>query len=122
MYSDDEKIKLMNELKDMESLKVDVGSEGEILQNELTDYFINSNGDGDDLIFRIELYFYAFKLFSRRSVRIDRNEFIFYLNDSLLDFEKIQLLKKDFDKFELEIESVVEKNDAFINLNFTLHY
>ena len=79
MYSDDEKIKLMNELKDMESLKVDVGSEGEILQNELADYFINSNGDGDDLIFRIELYFYAFKLFSRRSVRIDRNEFIFYL-------------------------------------------
>ena len=44
MYSEDEKAQLMRELKEMESLKVDTGDEGKILQNDLIDYIeIHSN-------------------------------------------------------------------------------
>lgn len=122
MYSQDEKSKLMDELVEMESLKVDVGDEGIILQKDLADYFVNGNGDKGDLAFRLEMYFYAFKLFCRKEVRIDKNQFFIYLNDSILDYEKIALVKKDFDKFECVIEAVKEENDVLVNLNFTLHY
>lgn len=44
------------------------------------------------------------------------------MNDSLLDYEKIELLKKDFDKFELVIEAVEDNGEVLINLNFTYHY
>lgn len=122
MYSEEEKAELMKELKEMESLKVDTGSEGEILQRDLIDYIENGNGDKNDLIFRIELFTYAFKLFSRREVKLDNNQFIVYLNDSILDYEKIDLITKDFDKFELVIEAVEDKGEILINLNFTYHY
>lgn len=122
MYSEEEKAELMKELKEMESLKVDTGSEGEILQNDLIDYIENGNGDKNDLIFRIELFTYAFKLFSRREVKLDNNQFIVYLNDSILDYEKIDLITKDLDKFELVIEAVEDKGEILINLNFTYHY
>ena len=112
----------MDELREMESLKVDTGSEGEILQNDLIDYIANGNGDKEDLIFRIELFTYAFKLFSRKEVKLENNQFFLYLNDSLLDYEKIELLKKDFDKFELVIEAVEDNGEVLINLNFTYHY
>lgn len=56
MYTEDEKNKLMEELKEMESLKVDTGDEGKILQNDLIDFITNGNGDKEDLIFRIELF------------------------------------------------------------------
>ena len=108
MYSDEEKDKLMKELKEMESLKVDTGSEGKVLQK--------------DLIFRIELFSYAFKLFSRKEVKLDKNQFFIYLNDSILDFEKIDLIKNDFDKFELVIEAVEDNGEILINLDFTYHY
>ena len=85
MYSDEEKKQLMDDLAEMETFKVDTGDEGKILQDDLKEYFINGAGDKQDLIFRIELYFYAFKLFCRKEVKIDRNQFIIYLNDSLLD-------------------------------------
>lgn len=122
MYSEEEKAELMKELKEMESLKVDTGSEGEILQRDLIDYIENGNGDKNDLIFRIELFTYAFKLFSRREVKLDNNQFIVYLNDSILDYEKIDLITKDLDKFELVIEAVEDKGEILINLNFTYHY
>ena len=122
MYSEEEKAELMKELKEMESLKVDTGSEVEILQNDLIDYIENGNGDKNDLIFRIELFTYAFKLFSRREVKLDNNQFIVYLNDSILDYEKIDLITKDLDKFELVIEAVEDKGEILINLNFTYHY
>lgn len=122
MYSEEEKNQLMDELREMESLKVDTGSEGEILQNDLIDYIANGNGDKEDLIFRIELFTYAFKLFSRKEVKLENNQFFLYLNDSLLDYEKIELLKKDFDKFELVIEAVEDNGEVLINLNFTYHY
>lgn len=112
----------MNDLKEMETFRADTGDEGKILQEDLKDFFINGNGDKEDLIFRIELYFYAFKLFCRKSVKIDRNQFIIYLNDSLLDWHLVDLVKKDLTDFELEIEAVKENNDVLINLNFTLHY
>ena len=122
MYSQEEKNRLMEELKEMESLKVDTGDEGKILQNDLIDYIVNSNGDKEDLIFRIELFTYAFKLFSRKEVKFENNQFFVYLNDSILDFEKIDLIKKDFDKFELVIEAVEDNGEILINLNFTYHY
>ena len=122
MYSQEEKNRLMEELKEMESLKVDTGDEGKILQKDLIDFIVNGNGDKDDLIFRIELFTYAFKLFSRKEVKFENNQFFVYLNDSILDFEKIDLIKKDLDKFELVIEAVEDNGEILINLNFTYHY
>ena len=112
----------MDDLVEMETFKPDVGDEGKILQDDLKQYFINGNGDRDDLIFRLELYFYAFKLFCRKSVKIDRNQFIVFLNDSFLDYHLINLVKKDLTDFELEIEAVKDNNEVLINLNFTLHF
>ena len=122
MYSEEEKKQLMDDLKEMETFKADVGDEGKILQEDLKQYFINGNGDKEDLIFRIELYFYAFKLFCRKKVKIDRNQFTIYLNDSLLDWHLIKLVMDDLTDFELEIEAVKENKDVLIDLNFTLHY
>lgn len=122
MYGEKEKQQLMDDLVEMETFKADVGDEGVILQRDLKDYFINGNGDKDDLIFRIELYFYAFKLFCRKEVKIDKNQFTIFLNDSLLDYHLINLVKKDLSDFELEIEAVSENRDVLINLNFILHF
>lgn len=122
MYGDEEKQQLMDDLAEMETFKVDVGDEGKILQEDLKKFFIEGEGDREDLIFRLELYFYAFKLFCRRSVRIERNQFIVYLNDSLLDYHLINLLKGDLTDFELEIEAVSENNEVLINLNFTINF
>lgn len=122
MYSEEEKKQLMDDLKEMETFKADVGDEGKVLQEDLKEYFINGRGDKEDLIFRIELYFYAFKLFCRKKVKIDRNQFTIYLNDSLLDWHLIKLVMDDLTDFELEIEAVKENKDVLIDLNFTLHY
>lgn len=122
MYNEEEKQELMNELKEMETFKADTGDEGKVLQEDLKKFFIDSEGDEEDLIFRIELYFYAFKLFCRKKVKIDRNQFTIFLNDSLLDYHLINLVKKDMTDFELEIEAVKENNEVLINLNFILHF
>ena len=122
MYSEKEKQQLMEDLIEMETFKADTGDEGKILQEDLKEYFINGVGDKEDLIFRLEYYLYAFKLFCRKSVKIDRNQFIVYLNNSLLDWHLINLVMKDLTDFELEIEAIKENNDVLINLNFTLHY
>lgn len=122
MYNEEEKQQLMNDLIEMETFQADVGDEGKILQKDLKEYFINGNGDREDLIFRLEYYFYAFKLFCRKSIKIDRNQFIVYLNDSFLDYHLINLVKNDLNEFELEIEAVKENRDVLINLNFTLHF
>ena len=122
MYSEKEKQQLMEDLIEMETFKADTGDEGKILQEDLKEYFINGVGDKEDLIFRLEYYLYAFKLFCRKSVKIDRNQFIVYLNNSLLDWHLINLVMKDLTDFELEIDAVKENNDVLINLNFTLHY
>ena len=71
MYNEDEKQQLMNDLVEMETFQADTGDEGKILQDDLKKYFINGEGDRQDLIFRIELYFYAFKLFCRKEAKID---------------------------------------------------
>ena len=78
--------------------------------------------DKDDLIFRLELYFYAFKLFCRKDVVINRNQFTIFLNDSILEWNLIKLVMQDCTDFELEIEAVKENNDVLINLNFTYHF
>ena len=122
MYSDEEKKQLMEDLKEMETFKAGTGDEGKILQEDLKDFFINGNGDKEDLIFRLELYFYAFKLFCRKQVKIDRNQFTIFLNDSILEWDLIKLVMQDLTDFELEIEAVKENNDVLINLNYTLHY
>lgn len=122
MYNEKEKQQLMDDLVEMETFRADVGDEGKILQDDLKEYFINGNGDKEDLIFRIELYFYAFKLFCRKQAKIDRNQFTIFLNDSLLDYHLINLVKNDLTDFELEIEAVKEDNEVLINLNFILHY
>ena len=122
MYSKKEKQQFMDDLVEMETFKVDTGDEGIILQEDLKKYFINGEGDKEDLIFRIELYFYAFKLFCRKQVKIDRNQFTIFLNDSLLDYHLIDLVKKDLTDFQLEIEAVKENNEVLINLNFFLNF
>lgn len=122
MYNEEEKQKLMNDLVEMETFQADVGDEGKILQDDLKEYFINGIGDKEELIFRIELYFYAFKLFCRRQSKIDTNQFTIYLNDSILDYHLINLVKKDLTDFQLEIEAVKENNEVLINLNFILHF
>ena len=122
MYSEEEKQKLMDDLVEMETFKADVGDEGKILQEDLKDYFINGKGDKQDLIFRLEMYFYAFKLFCRKDVEIYRNQFTIFLNDSLLDWHLVDLVMRDLTDFELEIEAVKENRDVLINLNFTLHF
>ncbi|WP_407392850.1 hypothetical protein [Methanobrevibacter sp.] len=122
MYSDEEKQQLMDDLAEMETFKADVGDEGKILQEDLKEFFINGNGDKEDLVFRLEMYFYAFKLFCRRDIKISQNQFTVFLNDSLLDYHLINLVKQDLTDFELEIEAVKENKDVLINLNFTLHY
>ena len=122
MYSDEEKQQLMDDLAEIETFKADVGDEGKILQEDLKEFFINGNGDKEDLVFRLEMYFYAFKLFCRRDIKISQNQFTVFLNDSLLDYHLINLVKQDLTDFELEIEAVKENKDVLINLNFTLHY
>ncbi len=122
MYNEEEKQQLMDDLAEMETFKADVGDEGKILQDDLKKYFKNNDGDKQDLIFRLELYFYAFKLFCRKEVKIDRNQFTIFLNDSILEWELIKLVMDDFTDFEFEIEAVKENNDVLINLNFTYHF
>ena len=122
MYNEEEKQQLMNDLVEMETFQADTGNEGKILQEDLKKYFIDGEGDKEDLIFRLELYFYAFKLFCRKDIVIYRNQFTVYLNDSLLDYHLINLVKQDLTDFELEIEAVKENNEVLINLNFILHF
>lgn len=122
MYNDEEKKQLMDDLIEMETFKADVGDEGKILQEDLKEFFKNGAGDREDLIFRLELYFYAFKLFCRKSVRIDKNQFTIFLNDSILEWNLIKLVMEDFTDFEFEIEAVKENKDVLINLNFTYHF
>ena len=122
MYSEKEKQQLMDDSVEMETFKADTGDEGIILQEDLKKYFINGEGDKEDLIFRIELYFYAFKLFCRKQVKIDRNQFTIFLNDSLLEYHLIDLVKKDLTDFQLEIEAVKENNEVLIKLNFFLNF
>ena len=112
----------MDELAEMETFRADVGDEGKILQEDLKQYFENGIGDKEDLIFRLELYFYAFKLFCRRTVTLNQNQFTIFLNDSLLDWNLIKLVMDDLTDFELEIEAVKENRDVLINLNFTYHF
>ena len=122
MYSDEEKKQLMDDLVEMETFKADVGDEGKILQEDLKEFFKNGSGDKEDLIFRLELYFYAFKLFCRKPVKIDKNQFTIFLNDSILEWNLIKLVMDDFTDFEFEIEAVKENKDVLINLNFTYHF
>lgn len=122
MYSEEEKRQLMDDLAEMETFRADVGDEGKILQEDLKQYFEMGIGDKEDLIFRLELYFYAFKLFCRRTVSINQNQFTIFLNDSLLDWNLIKLVMDDLTDFELEIEAVKENRDVLINLNFTYHF
>ena len=110
MYNEEEKQQLMNDLVEMETFQADTGDEGKILQEDLKKYFIDGEGDKEDLIFRLELYFYAFKLFCRKDIVIYRNQFTVYL------------VKQDLTDFELEIEAVKENNEVLINLNFILHF
>lgn len=122
MYSEEEKKQLMDDLVEMETFKADVGDEGKILQEDLKKFFESGAGDREDLIFRIELYFYAFKLFCRKTVTINQNQFTIFLNDSLLEWNLIKLVMDDLTDFELEIEAVKENKDVLINLNFTYHF
>lgn len=122
MYSDEEKKQLMDDLAEMETFRADVGDEGKILKEDLKEFFSNDVGDKEDLIFRLELYFYAFKLFCRKDVVINRNQFTIFLNDSILEWNLIELVMRDFTDFELEIEAVKENKDVLINLNFTYHF
>lgn len=41
MYSQNEKDELLNELKEMESLQIDMDNEGKILQEDIIDFLLN---------------------------------------------------------------------------------
>lgn len=91
MYSQNEKDELLNELKEMESLQIDMDNEGKILQEDIIDFLLNGNGNPEDLGDRIELYLYEFKLFCRKPVRFAQKDFNVYLNAVDIPFEKWML-------------------------------
>ena len=59
MYSQNEKDELLNELKEMESLQIDMDNEGKILQEDIIDFLLNGNGNPEDLGDRIESVSYT---------------------------------------------------------------
>lgn len=120
MYSQDEKDKLLNDLKEMEALQIDMDDEGKILQNDIIDFLLTGNGDLEDLGDRIELYLYEFKLFCRKPVRFGEKEFNVYLNAVDIPFEKLDALLKDWDKFKLVIYTESDKGFSVLNLNLLL--
>ena len=117
MYSQNEKDELLNELKEMESLQIDMDNEGKILQEDIIDFLLNGNGNPEDLGDRIELYLYEFKLFCRKPVRLAQKDFNVYLNAVDIPFEKLDALLKDLDKFTLVIYTEVDKGFSVLNLN-----
>lgn len=121
MYSDEEKIKLMKDLKEMEEFKADVDDEGKLLQEDLIKFFVDGIGDKEDLSLRVELYLYAFKLFTRRSVQINKSDFV-YLNAYDVEYDLLKLVKNDLNNFEIVISTELENNNPFLNLNFILRY
>ena len=120
MYSQDEKDELLNELKEMESLQIDMDNEGKILQNDIIDFLLNGKGNLEDLGDRIELYLYEFKLFCRKPVRCGQKDFDVYLNAVDIPFEKLDALLKDLDKFNLVIYTEIDKGFSVLNLNLLL--
>ena len=118
MYSQNEKDELLNELKEMESLQIDMDNEGKILQEDIIDFLLNGNGNPEDLGDRIELY--EFKLFCRKPVRFGQNDFDVYLNAVDIPFEKLDALLKDLNKFALVIYTEVDKGFSVLNLNLLL--
>ena len=120
MYSQNEKDELLNELKEMESLQIDMDNEGKILQEDIIDFLLNGNGYPEDLGDRIELYLYEFKLFCRKPVRFAQKDFNVYLNAVDIPFEKLDALLKDLDKFTLVIYTEVDKGFSVLNLNLLL--
>ncbi|KZX13972.1 hypothetical protein [Methanobrevibacter oralis] len=122
MYSDEEKIKLMKDLKEMEEFKADVDDEGKLLQEDLIKFFVDGIGDKEDLSLRVELYLYAFKLFTRRSVQINKSDFVVYLNAYDVEYDLLKLVKNDLNNFEIVISTELENNNPFLNLNFILRY
>jgi len=121
MYSQNEKDELLNELKEMESLQIDMDNEGKILQEDIIDFLLNGNGNPEDLGDRIELYLYEFKLFCRKPVRFAQKDFNVYLNAVDIPFEKLDALLKDLDKFTLVIYTEVDKGFSVLNLNLLLN-
>ena len=79
MYSQNEKDELLNELKEMESLQIDMDNEGKILQEDIIDFLLNGNGNPEDLGDRIELYLYEFKLFCRKPVKIRSKKILMFI-------------------------------------------
>lgn len=122
MYSDDEKRQLMEDLKEMESLKVDVGDEGVILQDDLIHYFESGEGDVNDLETRLELYLYEFNIFLRKSPKLSHSDIIAYLNDTKIDLEQLELVKKDLNKFEISISPELDNGKSQLNLNFIFRF
>ena len=113
MYSQNEKDELLNELKEMESLQIDMDNEGKILQEDIIDFLLNGNGNP-------ELYLYEFKLFCRKPVRFAQKDFNVYLNAVDIPFEKLDALLKDLNKFTLVIYTEVDKGFSVLNLNLLL--
>ncbi len=120
MYSQDEKDELLGNLKEMESFQIDVGDEGKILQDDIINFLLTGKGDFKDLGNRIELYLYEFKLFCRKPVRFGKKSFNVYLNAVDIPFEKLDVLLKDLDKFNLVIFAEIDKGFSVLNLNLLL--
>ncbi|WP_299523415.1 hypothetical protein [uncultured Methanobrevibacter sp.] len=120
MYSKNEKDRLLNQLKEMESFQVDMDDEGKILQKDIIDFLVSRKGNAEELGDRIELYLYEFKLFCRKPVRFGQKEFDVYLNAVDIPFEKLDALLKDWDKFNLVIYTEIDKKFSVLNLNLLL--
>ena len=120
MYNQDEKDKLLDDLKEMESFQIDLDDEGKILQEDIIEFLLTGNGDFKDLDDRIGLYLYEFKLFCRKPVKFDKKGFNIYLNALDIPFEKLDVFLKDFDKFNLVISTEIDKGFSVLNLNLLL--
>ena len=120
MYNQDEKDKLLDDLKEMESFQIDLDDEGKILQEDIIDFLLTGNGDFKDLDDRMGLYLYEFKLFCRKPVRFGKKGFNVYLNALDIPFEKLDVFLKDFDKFNLVISTEIDKGFSVLNLNLLL--
>ena len=120
MYNQDEKDKLLDDLKEMESFQIDLDDEGKILQEDIIDFLLTGNGDFKDLDDRMGLYLYEFKLFCRKPVKFDKKGFNIYLNAIDIPFEKLDVFLKDFDKFNLVISTEIDKGFSVLNLNLLL--
>lgn len=111
---------IVEEVRKMSSIEVDTHEESIKLQKDLINFLKTRNGDEDDLNLRIGLYLYAYKLFNKKPIKFLKNQFIVYLNVIDIDLNKLKIISKQFDEFNIKISSEIENNISILLLVFEL--